>query len=612
MQSAPSLLLEHGARGVVDENRGVRFIATMAIGRATLGALAPVLQAGLLDDSESVRAATIFALRSLGEGVDPSPLASMVQSEDPEVRGNATMVLGMLGNPSAIPLIESSLGQGMRLQNPMRVRITELQAAEALVALGKEEDVEPIRAALFAPVEQGELTVLACDMLGRLGDQQARPMLMRLLLAEGNQRRPPEIRVAAAGALFRLPAPWEPGLEKVLLEQVGAEDPRLRVQVAAALRQVPGEEAGRALDRMSSRIDTSPLHRYKKPVGTACVSPRPATGFVQAQISRFPDLESDVRPVILPRGTVPRSGPAERNPLVHLLTKLFVVLVSLLAVMITPLVAVNAVNEQSFKDKWLSAEQKRNAALEQLDGETQARMAEATAAAVQTKELELRIAQLQKDYDSSIAESRRLQGELADARSGQEDIRARIAMMAQTQQAQQQLGETLVAELRSLRTRAVDAERQSVDLEQELGVVRSQLEVANAARRALQEEVQQLNDEKDQATSEIGQYVALYGELQGARAGSMSGYIPADRNLSANIIGVRRSEDSTLAEINAGSRDGVQEGWVLTIADGSRFMGNLRIIEVDVNRATGIIELEDQDTRGAVRAGQRAIAREGQ
>ena len=71
----------------------------------------------------------------------------------------------------------------------------------------------------------------------------------------------------------------------------------------------------------------------------------------------------------------------------HLLTKLFVVLVSLLAVMITPLVAVNAVNEQSFKDKWLSAEQKRNAALEQLDGETQARMAEATAAAVQTKEL---------------------------------------------------------------------------------------------------------------------------------------------------------------------------------------------------------------------------------
>ena len=259
MQTSPELLLEHGRRGIVDANRGVRFVATMAIGRAMVGQLAPLLHPGLLDDSESVRAATIFALRSLGEGVDPSPLAAMVAGDDPEVRGNATMILGMLGNPSAVPVIESSLGKGMRLRNPMRVRITELQAAEALVSLGQEEDIEPIRAALFAPVEQGELTVLACDMLGRLEDEQARPMLMRLLLAEGNQRRPPEIRVAAAGAIFRLPAPWEPGLEQVLLEQVEAEDPRLRVQTAAALRRVPGEAAGKALDRMLA--DADPLVR---------------------------------------------------------------------------------------------------------------------------------------------------------------------------------------------------------------------------------------------------------------------------------------------------------------------------------------------------------------
>jgi chromosome segregation ATPase len=297
---------------------------------------------------------------------------------------------------------------------------------------------------------------------------------------------------------------------------------------------------------------------------------------------------------------------------VHLLTKLFIVLVSLLAVMLTPLVAVNAMNERALNEKVAAAEQRAGAAIEQLDGEQQARMAEATQAAVQTKELELRISQLQKDYDSKVADARRLQGELADARSGQEDIRAKIAIMAQTQQAQQQLGQTLVDELRSLRTRAVDAERQAVDLEQELGVIRSQLEVAQAARRALQEEVQQLNEERDQAMDTIARYVAYIGELPSARAGAAAGYRPADRNLSASIVNVRRSEDSTLAEISAGSRDGVQEGWVLTIADGSRFVGNLRIIEVDVNRATGVVELEDAGSRGTVRAGQRAIARKGQ
>ncbi len=252
MQHAPDLLAELGPRGLVDPNRGVRFVTTMAMGRAELRSAAALIEPGLLDESDSVRAASIFALRSFGEAADPSPLAGMAMSEDPEIRGNATMILGMLGNPSAIPVIEASLGRGMRLQNPMRVRITELQAAEALVSLGDQEDVEPIRAALFAPVEQGELTVLACDILGRLEDQQARPMLMRLILAEGTQRRPPEIRVAAAGAIFRLPGPHEPFLQGILLEAAGGEDPRLRTQAAEALSRVETPEARSALERLLS------------------------------------------------------------------------------------------------------------------------------------------------------------------------------------------------------------------------------------------------------------------------------------------------------------------------------------------------------------------------
>ncbi len=88
--------------------------------------------------------------------------------------------------------------------------------------------------------------------------------------------------------------------------------------------------------------------------------------------------------------------------------------------------------------------------------------------------------------------------------------------------------------------------------------------------------------------------------------------VPADRSLSATVIDVMREPDSTLAEINAGSRDGVKEGWVMTLADGSNFVGNLRIIKVDVNRSVGVVELEDIATRGKVMSGQRAIARKGE
>ena len=298
----------------------------------------------------------------------------------------------------------------------------------------------------------------------------------------------------------------------------------------------------------------------------------------------------------------------------HLLTKLFIVLVSLLAVMIVPLVAVNAVNEESFRSAWQNAEQAKDAAMEELAAEQRIRMAEASRASLEAKEMEMRQTQLQQTNDERVAEVRRLEGQLTDARAGQEDIRARIGMMAETYKAQQNLSETLVAELRSLRTRAVNAERQSVELEEELGIVRSQLEVAEAARRALQEEVMQLNDEKDESLDTIARYVAYIGELPSARAGATgSSRLPADRNLHATIINVRRSKDApAIAEINAGERDGVQVGWVMTIADGSKFLGNLRINRVDVNRATGVIELEDQQNRGTVRSGNRAIARKGQ
>ena len=130
----------------------------------------------------------------------------------------------------------------------------------------------------------------------------------------------------------------------------------------------------------------------------------------------------------------------------------------------------------------------------------------------------------------------------------------------------------------------------------------------------LQEEVKRLGDEKDTAVATIAEYVASVGELAKARAGAVgdTARVVATKNLSATIINVRRGAEAPLAEINAGSRDGVKAGWVLTIGDGSNFIGNLRITEVDVNRAVGVIELEDAGTRGEVKVGQRAIARAGE
>jgi chromosome segregation ATPase len=297
---------------------------------------------------------------------------------------------------------------------------------------------------------------------------------------------------------------------------------------------------------------------------------------------------------------------------VHVLTKIFIVLVALLTVAIVPLVAVNATNESTYQKKFKEAQAAASAAEAVLNTERAAWLASQQKLEGDLRTMETKVADLQKQADAKSAEARKAAQEHAGTKAAQASIAASLEVLAANGKATGQLTETLVAELRSLRTRSMEAEKRLVEVQEAFDASQSSLEVADAARRALQEEVKRLADEKDRALATVADYVASVGELPKARAGAVSERVVADRNVSASIISVRREKGATLAEINAGSRDGVKAGWVMTIGDGSTFVGNLRLTEVDVNRAVGVVELEDVASRGEVKVGQRAIARSGE
>jgi len=297
---------------------------------------------------------------------------------------------------------------------------------------------------------------------------------------------------------------------------------------------------------------------------------------------------------------------------VHVLTKIFIVLVALLAVAIVPLVAVNATNESTFQKKFKEAQASVTAAEAVLNTERSAWLAAQQKLEGDLRAMEARVADLTKQADAKSAEARKAQQELAGTKAAQASIATSLEVLAQNGKASNELTETLVAELRTLRTRSMESEKRLVELQEAFDSSQSSLEVADAARRALQEEVKRLADEKDRALATVADYVSTVGELPKAKAGAVSDRVVASRSVSATVIGVRRENGATLAEINAGSRDGVKAGWTMTIGDGSTFVGNLRITEVDVNRAVGVVELEDAASRGEVKVGQRAIARAGE
>lgn len=251
----PEALRPLVGRALVDVNRGVRFVAAGVIGKAGLCDQAHLLEPLVRDESDSVRAGAIAALVECGAKVDQSPLAGMLRSDDPEIRANAYLALGMIGNRSAAPMIRESLGRGMRLVNPLRVKLVELQGGEALVRLGDMAEIEPIRAALFAPGEQGELTVLACQILGRLGDHQSQGAMYRLARPAGEDVRPVEIRLAALRALADLGVPDRNQLLQLSAPSLKDLSPMIRAQACFTVGAIGGDAAVNALVPLMADLD---------------------------------------------------------------------------------------------------------------------------------------------------------------------------------------------------------------------------------------------------------------------------------------------------------------------------------------------------------------------
>jgi HEAT repeat protein len=228
---------EPARRALADENEGVRFVAAMTVGRLRLEDEVHLVEPLLDDPSPSVQAAAIYALRRCDRRANPTVLATMLASSDPGARGNAAMILGELGDPSAIEMLREAGSQRSLRMSPASARVVELQIAEAMVRLGDDQQIEVIRAALFAPEKEGEITALACAICGEIGDQAYAPTLADIAMRTGLRQEATEVRIAAAQAVGRISA-GSAGARAVVsvpLEFLTDADPMIRAQAAAAV-----------------------------------------------------------------------------------------------------------------------------------------------------------------------------------------------------------------------------------------------------------------------------------------------------------------------------------------------------------------------------------------
>lgn len=225
------------AAALKDENEGVRAVAAVVAGRERVTEATPFVRGLVADPSAFVRASAIYAMRALGEPIDPTPLGGLLlEYPDSGVRAHAAFLLGELGDKSALPMLRQALHMETPSASPQEARLLTLQIAEAMVKLGDSSRLEGIRAALYpAQPDEFEIAALAVQILGRLGDRSSIGSLINLAeYRQGDRGMPPEMRLSVAEAVGRM------GRREgwfIAEEYLRDEDPLRRSQAAHVLGQ---------------------------------------------------------------------------------------------------------------------------------------------------------------------------------------------------------------------------------------------------------------------------------------------------------------------------------------------------------------------------------------
>ncbi len=225
MQPIPKRALPLTQRGLSDPNPVVRFAAVVTTGRLKLKGLSDAVRPLTRDENASVRCAAVYCLHSLGIPVDLTPLADYLTSREPGVRANAAMILGLLGDASAVPMLKQTVSSPMPRISAQKAAVVRMQFAEAIVRLGDDSELNTLRAGTYN--QFGEVRVVAINAMGAVGDERMIPALKSLLSDE-----PAEVIMAAAGSLARL---GDASGRKRALSYAGAENPVHRSQAAWVL-----------------------------------------------------------------------------------------------------------------------------------------------------------------------------------------------------------------------------------------------------------------------------------------------------------------------------------------------------------------------------------------
>lgn len=284
------------------------------------------------------------------------------------------------------------------------------------------------------------------------------------------------------------------------------------------------------------------------------------------------------------------------------LTKAFVVVVAVLSILLVALVVPFVAKTQNYQ------EVARQTQTQLASAEQRNRSLQAELTAAQSKESE-RVIGLNNQVSELTGSIQQLQTQLADeqikSRKAAADLAQRdadIASLAASAKQQTQLLDAVSQELNSNRSDLVKQQSQVIELVDRNNELNAQLAGLTRQVQRFQEASVVSQEELDALKQAIG---TLPRDVQvKLRPGQGTGAIVPTTPITGKVSEVRSAGGVTLAEINVGKNDKVQEGMEFTILRGDSYLATLVVEQVDASRAAGRITLE----KGAIQPGDDVFA----
>jgi hypothetical protein len=267
---------------------------------------------------------------------------------------------------------------------------------------------------------------------------------------------------------------------------------------------------------------------------------------------------------------------------VHPLTKIFVLVSSVLALVLSALTVSYAVNTDKVLADYRNALARESAAMA-------ATAAGASASASKEQRLSAQIEQLQRDNASASAQIRTLEAERATllternkSELARQGIEGKIAELGETASTQATIIDSYRKEVTTLRANELSFRQRSLEMEDRLSDLESQREVLEQNYRALQEELAQIKQASAQTLAGGGttapsagaadQPVVYTGPVIQGRVEEVMAHPATGRNI---------------IKISVGSNDRVVQGMKFLVVRDGRWAGNLIVQQTDMQWSIG-------------------------